>query len=170
MTAPYRTTEPGKMGEDGDLACHGRSWLHREPFRASDACRAGGCPGDQPGKITYAGVPENLADVEDHPRCEFHRGDLADPNAVGPLVRRAVLEYLDKPQDLIEKVRDRPGHVRRDAESAEKLKAATGGSPRWTLERGLPETVRWYESHTDWWQRIKEGEYREYYEKMYASR
>ncbi|MEE8110209.1 MAG: GDP-mannose 4,6-dehydratase [bacterium] len=82
----------------------------------------------------------------------------------------AVLECLDKPQDLIEKVRDRPGHVRRHAVSAEKLKAATGWSPRWTLERGLPETVRWYESHTDWWQRIKEGEYREYYEKMYASR
>ncbi len=67
-------------------------------------------------------------------------------------------------------VRDRPGHVRRHAVSAGKLKAATGGSPRWTLERGLPETVRWYESHTDRWQRIKEGEYREYYEKMYASR
>ncbi len=82
----------------------------------------------------------------------------------------AVLEALGKPKDLIQPVRDRPGHVLRHAVSAGKLAEATNWSPKWTLDRGLPETVRWYETHTDWWRRIKEGEYREYYERMYANR
>ena len=42
-------------------------------------------------KITYAGVPENLADVEDDPRYTFERGDITDAEAVGPLVRKADL-------------------------------------------------------------------------------
>jgi len=82
----------------------------------------------------------------------------------------AVLASLNRPRDLIKMVRDRPGHVRRHAVSAEKLMRATGWSPRWTLEEGLPETVQWYESHPEWWRRIKGGDYREYYEKMYADR
>ncbi|MFQ5912631.1 MAG: dTDP-glucose 4,6-dehydratase [Nitrospinota bacterium] len=82
----------------------------------------------------------------------------------------AVLNCLNRPKDLIHRVRDRPGHVRRHAVSAEKLKAATGWSPRRALKSGVSGTVRWYETHTQWWRRIKEGEYREYYEKMYANR
>ena len=82
----------------------------------------------------------------------------------------AVLECLGKPKDLIRRVRDRPGHVLRHAVCADKLKAATGWSPGRRLDDGLPATVRWYETHADWWRRIKAGEYRAYYEKMYAGR
>ena len=81
-----------------------------------------------------------------------------------------VLECLGKPKDLIRRVRDRPGHVRRHAVCADKLKAATGWSPGLSLDGGLPATVRWYETHADWWRRIKAGEYRAYYEKMYDGR
>ncbi len=81
-----------------------------------------------------------------------------------------ILEALDKPKSLIEYVTDRPGHDRRYAIDPTKTREELGWSPSYTFEGGIEETIRWYLEHRDWWERVKAGEYRNYYERMYADR
>jgi len=65
-------------------------------------------------------------------------------------------------------VRDRPGHDFRYAVDSHKVRAL-GWEPRWSLEEGLAQTVRWYQEHHDWWGRIKSGEFAAYYRSQYAA-
>jgi len=83
-------------------------------------------------------------------------------------VARLILRTLGKPESLIVHVEDRLGHDRRYALDMSKLERALGWKPRIPFETGLKETVGWYEDHVTWWTRIKEGEYREYYQKTYG--
>ena len=66
-------------------------------------------------------------------------------------------------------VEDRAGHDRRYALDDSKLRAL-GWEPSVALDDGLPATVAWYREHRSWWEPIKSGEYREYYERQYAER
>jgi dTDP-glucose 4,6-dehydratase len=72
-------------------------------------------------------------------------------------VARAILAALDLPETLIVHVRDRPGHDRRYAIDASKLRRELNWEPRHTFEAGLAETVRWYREHQAWWRRLKDG-------------
>jgi dTDP-glucose 4,6-dehydratase len=85
------------------------------------------------------------------------------------IVRR-ILKELGKPESLITLVKDRPGHDLRYAIDATKLKKELNWLPTYTFEKGLQETVNWYCNNQKWWQKIKSGEYRKYYEQMYAHR
>ena len=71
---------------------------------------------------------------------------------------------------LITFVTDRPGHDRRYAIDAEKIKSDLGWVPRYTVEQGLEETIDWYLNNKDWLQNITSGEYQKYYEKQYKAR
>jgi dTDP-glucose 4,6-dehydratase len=84
-------------------------------------------------------------------------------------ITRRILELLGKPESLIRHVADRPGHDRRYAIDCAKLEAL-GWQPQASFEDALAETVRWYEENRRWWERIKSGEYREYYQAMYGAR
>lgn len=84
-------------------------------------------------------------------------------------VTRAILRLLGKPESLIKHVADRPGHDRRYALNCAKAHAL-GWRPTHDFERGLAETVQWYVDNTWWWQPIKSGEFRAYYQKQYAAR
>jgi dTDP-glucose 4,6-dehydratase len=66
-------------------------------------------------------------------------------------------------------VQDRPGHDRRYAVDCSKLRRL-GWSPGVPFEEGLRSTIQWYQEHDDWWRTIKSGEFRTYYEQMYAKR
>ena len=66
-------------------------------------------------------------------------------------------------------VEDRPGHDRRYALDATRLRA-TGWRPRRPFAEGLAATVDWYRNHRSWWEAVKSGAYRDYYEQMYGSR
>ncbi|MCC4633015.1 dTDP-glucose 4,6-dehydratase [Xanthomonas dyei] len=57
-------------------------------------------------------------------------------------------------------VTDRPGHDRRYAIDASKLKAQLGWEPRYTFEQGIRETVEWYLTHQDWVDGVLDGTYR----------
>ncbi len=83
-------------------------------------------------------------------------------------VARHILKALRKPESLITHVTDRLGHDRRYAIDATKVERELGWAPRHTFEVGLLETIRWYQDHESWWRRIKAGDYREYYQKMYG--
>jgi len=65
-----------------------------------------------------------------------------------------ILKELGKPKSMIKFVKDRPGHDRRYSLNCEKLKAL-GWKPRYTLERGLKETVQCYKQNEKWWKKIK---------------
>ncbi len=71
-------------------------------------------------------------------------------------------------QQLIAFVKDRPGHDRRYAIDATKIKTELGWTPSVTVEEGLRRTVEWYLAHEDWWQPLLSQEYQAYYRKVYA--
>lgn len=81
-----------------------------------------------------------------------------------------VLKKLGKPDSLIRFVKDRPGHDRRYAIDPTKIKNELGWYPETDFESGIEKTVRWYLENREWWEKIKSGEYTEYYEKMYQNR
>jgi len=81
-----------------------------------------------------------------------------------------ILERLKKPKSLIQHVTDRPGHDRRYALDMSKLTKRTGFEPSVAFERGIVATIDWYVEHRSWWESVRSGEYRQYYERMYGGR
>ncbi len=84
-------------------------------------------------------------------------------------VAELILDALGKPLSLIKLVEDRPGHDRRYALSSDRI-AELGWKPELPFEHRLRETVAWYVQHRSWWERVRTGEYRSYYEKQYGKR
>ncbi len=81
-----------------------------------------------------------------------------------------VLELLGKGRELIEHVKDRPGHDRRYAIDASKARSELGWAPRIGFADGLHSTVDWYVKNRGWWERVRTGEYRTYYDRNYGAR
>lgn len=77
-----------------------------------------------------------------------------------------IIELLGKDPGLIRFVPDRPGHDRRYALDCSRLRAL-GWAPRTPFIDGLAATVAWYCEHREWWERIKSGEWRDYYARQY---
>jgi dTDP-glucose 4,6-dehydratase len=80
-----------------------------------------------------------------------------------------IIELTGADRSLIRHVEDRPGHDRRYSLDTTKLRRL-GWSPQKEFEDGLRETVEWYRDNRDWWEPLKSGEYRAYYEKQYGAR
>ena len=70
-------------------------------------------------------------------------------------------------EDLIAYVTDRPGHDRRYSLSSDKVRAL-GWEPQMRFEEGLEHTVAWYRENTVWWEPIRSGDYRAYYDRKFA--
>ncbi len=85
-------------------------------------------------------------------------------------VVRRILECLDKPESLISFVTDRPGHDRRYAIDAEKIRRELGWQPTVDFESGIEETVKWYLDNRTWLDEIISGDYQNYYSQMYDNR
>ena len=85
-------------------------------------------------------------------------------------VVKTVLSILDKGEELITYVKDRPGHDMRYAIDPTKIKNELGWYPETTFEDGIKKTVKWYLSNKEWWENIINGEYKNYYEKMYGNK
>ena len=85
-------------------------------------------------------------------------------------VVKTILQELGKPESLIRYVTDRPGHDRRYAIDPTKIKRELGWEPTTTFDEGIKKTIRWYLNNRDWWEHIINGEYRDYYERMYGER
>ena len=82
-------------------------------------------------------------------------------------VVRRILEHTDRDEGLIEFVTDRPGHDRRYSLSSDKVRAL-GWEPQMRFDEGLERTVAWYRDNAWWWEPIRSGEYRAYYQRHYG--
>jgi dTDP-glucose 4,6-dehydratase len=120
-----------------------RTWLHVEDFgRAIGAVLAGGAPGE----AYNAGGPDECANLD---------------------VVRRIVALTGADEGLIEHIPDRPGHDRRYSLSSDKLRAL-GWEPEVRFADGLERTVAWYRESAWWWEPIRSGEYRAYYERQYG--
>lgn len=123
-----------------------RDWIHVEDHcRAIDRVLESG----RPGEIYNIGFGEPVTNLE---------------------IVHSLLHLLGRSDDLIEFVKDRPGHDRRYALDTTKIRRELGWQPAISVEAGLRSTVDWYASHSAWMQRVRGGEYESYYEKVYTRR
>jgi len=118
--------------------------------------------------------------VEDH--CSaldvvLHKGTIGEVYNIGGHnewknidIVKLVLKELGKPESLISYVKDRPGHDRRYAIDAARIKNELGWVPAYQFESGIRKTVQWYLQNKPWWERIISGEYKNYYNAQYSER
>ena len=86
-------------------------------------------------------------------------------------ITETVLELMGKNwEQNVRYVKDRPGHDRRYAIDASKIKNELGWEPKWTFEKGIAATIDWYRTHEKWWRDIKTGEYLRYYQQQYQTK
>jgi dTDP-glucose 4,6-dehydratase len=120
-----------------------RNWIHSTDFaRAIGHVLEHGTPGE----VYNAGGPDEEANID---------------------VVRRIVELTGASESQIEHVVDRPGHDRRYSLSSEKVRAL-GWAPRVRFDEGLAETAVWYRENSWWWEPIRSGDYRRYYELQYG--
>ena len=126
--------------------------------------------------------------VKDHARAIdtiFHQGKAGETYNIGGFnewknidLVKLLCSLMDEKlgrakgesEQLITYVKDRPGHDRRYAIDASKIKEQFGWEPSVTFEEGLSETIDWYLNNTVWLQHVTSGAYQHYYESMYGNR
>jgi dTDP-glucose 4,6-dehydratase len=120
-----------------------RNWLYVEDCCAAiDTVLERG----EPGQVYNVGGPDELPNVE---------------------VVKRILALSDRDESLIEYVKDRPGHDRRYSLSAARLETL-GWKAAVRFDEGIERTVAWYRDNQWWWEPVRSGEYREYYERQYG--
>lgn len=118
--------------------------------------------------------------VDDHCRAidaVISRGKIGETYCVGGLTEdmsnlaiiRNILTIMGKDESHIEYVTDRPGHDRRYAVDWTKIQTELGWKPENDFNTWLTTTIHWYEKNEDWWKRVKNGTYKEYYAKQYKT-
>ncbi|MBI1293435.1 dTDP-glucose 4,6-dehydratase [bacterium] len=80
-----------------------------------------------------------------------------------------LLDELNLPRTLIRHVEDRQGHDRRYSMDVRKI-MSLGWEPSYTPEEAIRASVRWYVDNRWWWEPIRSGEFREYYQRVYGNR
>ena len=85
-------------------------------------------------------------------------------------VVKTILSSLNKSENLIEYVKDRPGHDLRYAIDPTKIEKELGWKPEYTFDTGIKKTIEWYLANKPWWEHIISGEYKNYFKKMYGNR
>jgi dTDP-glucose 4,6-dehydratase len=120
-----------------------RNWLFVEDFgRAIAHVLEHGVPGE----VYNVGGPDECTNIE---------------------VVQRILDLCGRDESLIEYVADRPGHDRRYSLSSDKARAL-GWEPQVRFAEGLGLTVDWYRDNSGWWEPIRSGAYREYYQRHYG--
>ncbi len=131
-----------------------RDWLHvRDHARAVETVLKGG----RPGSVYNIGGNNEWQNIDIvHLVC-----DLLDDRLGRP---------VGESRGLITFVKDRPGHDRRYAIDAAKIRRDLGWEPTYTFESGIRETIDWYLANQEWVAKVTSGEYQQYYEEQYEKR
>jgi dTDP-glucose 4,6-dehydratase len=120
-----------------------RNWIYVEDFaRGIGTVLERGAPGE----VYNVGGPDEAPNLD---------------------VVRKIIEYTGRDESLIEYVTDRPGHDRRYSLSSDKVRALDW-EPQVRFAEGLRRTVDWYRANAAWWEPIRSGDYRAYYERQYG--
>jgi dTDP-glucose 4,6-dehydratase len=137
--------------EDRPIPVYGDGLQVRDWIHVADNCRAltAVLERGRPGETYHIGGGHPLANID---------------------VLKLLLKILGKPESLLTSVTDRLGHDRRYAVDFRRTTAELGWRPGVAFERGLRDTADWYREHAEWVRRCRSGEYRAYYERMYAER
>jgi dTDP-glucose 4,6-dehydratase len=121
-----------------------RNWLYVEDFcRGIHAVLEGG----RAGEAYNVGGPDECENIE---------------------VVRQIVDLTGGDESLIEYVKDRPGHDRRYSLASDKIRSELGWEAQVRFADGLARTVDWYRDNEPWWEPIRSGEYRAYYEQQYG--
>jgi len=121
-----------------------RNWLYvTDHCSGIDAALRKG----EPGQVYNIGGPDEMPNIE---------------------VVRTILRLTDRDESLIEYVKDRPGHDLRYSLSSAKLAKSLGWEAEVGFEEGIRRTVDWYRDNEAWWEPVRSGDYREYYERQYG--
>ena len=133
-------------------------------------------------KVPPYGTGKNIRDwiyVLDN--CEgldavLHNGEIGEIYNIGGgnektnlELTKIVLSELRKDESHIEYVGDRLGHDFRYALDIEKVKKI-GWQPKHSFEEAIKKTIKWYLENKDWWKKLKQKEFDEYYKKQYESK
>jgi len=134
-------------------------------------------------KLPVYGDGLNVRDwiyVIDHNKAAelvFEKGKVGEVYNIGASremtnieIVKLILKKLGKSEDLIEYVKDRPGHDRRYAIDSSKIQNELGWKPSFEFEQAMDYTIEWYLKNKSWWERIISGEYQKYYELQYGNR
>ena len=135
-------------------------------------------------KVPLYGDGMNVRDwlyVEDH--CDaiwtvLNKGAPGEVYNIGgnnEMTNRRITEIILREMgngwdESVQYVKDCPGHDRRYAIDAGKIKRELGWEPKHRFEQAIKTTIQWYRDHQDWWRSIKSGEYLKYYEQQYVAR
>ncbi len=84
-------------------------------------------------------------------------------------VVKKILSIMGKSDDMIEFVKDRPGHDRKYDVDWSKIHKELGWQPQFDFDTYLLKTIEWYKENEQWWRDVKNGSYQEYYSKQYGN-
>ena len=187
-SSPYSAAKAG-----GDHLCHAYFRTYQTPVVVTHSCNFYG-PNQYPEKLIPLFVTNLLEDkkvplygdgsqvrewifVDDHCRAIdtiLHKGVSGEVYNIGTgheesnlETTKKLLQILGKDESSIENVKERPGHDVRYAVDSSKLRNELGWVPQVDFAEGLEKTVAWYKENKAWWEKIKSGEYEEYYKKQY---
>lgn len=132
-------------------------------------------------KVPLYGDGSNIRDwlyVEDH--CSaidliLRQGKIGETYNIGTNyeisnleLTEKILKLLNQGEEMIERVKDRPGHDWRYAIDAAKIKKELNWQPKYNFDQSLALTVKWYQENQVWWKKLKNKKFQEYYKKHYG--
>jgi dTDP-glucose 4,6-dehydratase len=133
-------------------------------------------------KLPVYGDGMNVRDwiyVIDHNKAielVFDKGKVGEVYNVGANTEKQnieivklLLKHTGKTEELIEYVKDRPGHDRRYAINSTKINKELGWEVEYSFESAIQDTIKWYMDNQKWWKEIISGDYQNYYKLQYSS-
>ncbi len=190
-SSPYSASKAG-----GDHLCRAYFKTYGTPVIVTHSCNFYG-PNQYPEKfiplfvtnliegkkVPLYGDGKNVREwifTEDYCRAVdriLHDGKLGEVYNIGSGERLAnndvvqmILKEFGVGDEMVDHVKDRPGHDRRYAPDSSKIRSTLGWKSEVTFVDGLKKTVAWYKENPAWWKKLKSGEYLEYYKKQYSDR